>query len=242
VVRRRITYANTMATLAVFIALGGSSYAALKVTGKNVKDESLTGADIRNGSLKSKDIDNRSLRAIDFKRRALRPGREGRPGSDGFDGFDGADGADGLAGPGVTLASGRLNGIASNTTPATFFGSPIGISGANSGNEGAVQVLSPAEATTASDLSVVFTRAPCNDNSSASGCGTPGSATITLRVDNADTPLACTIETPETVCDSGSASADIHAGARLSLKVAGGLDGSSNDRQMLFGLALRAPE
>ena len=46
VVRRRITYANAMATVAVFIALGGSSYAALKVTGRNVKDGTLTGADV----------------------------------------------------------------------------------------------------------------------------------------------------------------------------------------------------
>ena len=33
-VRARLTYANVMATAAVFIALGGSSYAALKVTGR----------------------------------------------------------------------------------------------------------------------------------------------------------------------------------------------------------------
>jgi hypothetical protein len=241
VVRRRITYANTMATLAVFIALGGSSYAALKVTGRNVKDGSLTSADVKNSSLRSKDIKNRTLRAIDFKRGALRRGRQGRPGADGFDGFDGADGADGATGPGVSLAAGRVNGIASGNTPATFFGSPTG-AGAASGNEASVQVLSPAEDTTASDLSVVFTRYPCDDDLSANDCGDPGSATITLRVDGADTPVACTITTPDTVCDSGSASADIHAGARLSLKVAGGLDGGSNDRQMLFGLALRPPD
>ena len=35
---RRLTYSNVMATIAVFIALGGSSYAAVKITGKNVKD------------------------------------------------------------------------------------------------------------------------------------------------------------------------------------------------------------
>ena len=30
-VRRHVTYANAMATVAVFIALGGSSYAAVKI-------------------------------------------------------------------------------------------------------------------------------------------------------------------------------------------------------------------
>jgi hypothetical protein len=235
VVRRRMTYANTMATVAVFIALGSGSYAAVKVTGRTVKDGSLTGADVRNSSLRSKDIKNRSLRAIDFKRGVLRRGRQGEPGADGYDGFDGADGA---TGPGITLASGRLDNIASGNTPATFFGSPTGAGAAN-GYEAPVQVLSAAEDTTASDLNVVFTRYPCDDGLTANACGDPGSATITLRVDGADTAVACTITTPDTVCDSG-ASADIHAGARLSLKVAGGLDGNTTslDRDMLFGLAL----
>jgi hypothetical protein len=59
--RTRLTYANVMATIAVLIALGGSSYAAITVTGKNVKDSSLTGKDIRNSSLTTSDVKNRSL-------------------------------------------------------------------------------------------------------------------------------------------------------------------------------------
>jgi hypothetical protein len=240
VVRPRLTYANVMATAAVFIALGSGSYAAVKVTGRSVKDGSLTGADVKNSSLRSKDIRNRSLRAIDFRRGALR-GREGRPGADGFDGFDGFDGADGAPGPGITLASGRVNGVASGTAPATFFGSPSG-AGPSNGSEAPVQVLSPADDAVATDLSVVLTRFPCDDGIGANSCGDPGSATITLRVDGADTQLACTITTPDTACDS-AASADVHAGARLSLKIAGGLDGSAAlNRDMLFGLALRPPD
>jgi hypothetical protein len=49
--RRRLTYANVMATLAVFIALGGSSYAALSITGRDVKDGSLTNRDIQRNTL-----------------------------------------------------------------------------------------------------------------------------------------------------------------------------------------------
>jgi hypothetical protein len=49
--RRRLTYANVMATLAVFIALGGSSYAALTVTGRTVKNGSLTFRDLRRDTL-----------------------------------------------------------------------------------------------------------------------------------------------------------------------------------------------
>jgi hypothetical protein len=239
VVRRRMTYANTMATVAVLIALGGSSYAAVKVTGRNVKDGSLTGADVRNSSLKSKDIRNRSLRAVDFRRGVVRRGRDGEDGLDGADGFDGFDGE---PGPGITLASGRMDDIASQTAAAvTFFGSPIGGRTARSA-EADAQVLAPAEATTASDLSVVFTRTPCDEGLTQNACGDPGSATITLRVDGADTPVACTITTPDAVCESGGATAEIHAGARLSLKVAGDLDGDPGDRDMLFGLALHPPD
>jgi hypothetical protein len=239
VVRRRITYANTMATVAVLIALGGSSYAAAKVTGRNVKDGSLTGADVRNSSLKSKDIRNRSLRAVDFRRGVVRRGRDGEDGVDGADGFDGFDGE---PGPGITLASGRVNRIASSDTAATLFGGTTGTTRTAAGNETDVQVLSPADDATASDLSVVFTRYPCDGNLTTTACGDPGSATVTLRVDGVDTPLACTITTPDTACDSGGASAEIHAGSRLALKVSGGLAGSPEDRDMLFGLALHPPD
>jgi hypothetical protein len=49
--RRRLSYANVMATAAVFIALGGSSYAALRITG----------ADVRNGSLSYRDLKKNTL-------------------------------------------------------------------------------------------------------------------------------------------------------------------------------------
>lgn len=61
-----------MATIAVFIALGGSSYAAIQVTGKNVKDSSLTGADLRTETINSDDVQNGSLLGQDFA-----PGRAG---------------------------------------------------------------------------------------------------------------------------------------------------------------------
>ena len=40
--RGKLTYANVMSTVAVFVALGGSSYAALTITGRDVKNSSLT--------------------------------------------------------------------------------------------------------------------------------------------------------------------------------------------------------
>jgi hypothetical protein len=66
-IRPALTYANVMATVAAFVALGGSSYAALTITGKHVRDGSLTGRDVHNGSLTSRDIRNGSLSVKDFK-------------------------------------------------------------------------------------------------------------------------------------------------------------------------------
>src|SRR5688500_1701725 len=50
-IREGLTYANVMATLAVFIALGGSSYAALTISGRDVKDGSLTNRDLKRNTL-----------------------------------------------------------------------------------------------------------------------------------------------------------------------------------------------
>jgi hypothetical protein len=92
--RARLTYANLMATVAVFIALGGSSYAAITVTGKNVKNSSLTGKDIKNNSLtgsdiknlKSGDVSDHSLLAKDFKAGQLPVGPQGLKGDKGASG------------------------------------------------------------------------------------------------------------------------------------------------------------
>ena len=57
----RVTYANVMATVAVFIALGGSAYAAAQlkknsVGTKQLKNNAVTGAKVRDGSLNAADI------------------------------------------------------------------------------------------------------------------------------------------------------------------------------------------
>jgi hypothetical protein len=49
--RRHFSYANVMATLAVFIALGGSSYAALNLTGRDIRDGSLTHRELKRNTL-----------------------------------------------------------------------------------------------------------------------------------------------------------------------------------------------
>lgn len=75
-IRSKFTYANVVATLALFIALGGVSYAAVKlpknsvgekqlkknaVTGKKIKKSTITADKIKNGTITGADINVGSL-------------------------------------------------------------------------------------------------------------------------------------------------------------------------------------
>ena len=74
--RARLSYANVVATLALFVALGGSSYAAITITTRNVPRNALTGADIRN--LTGRDVRNNTLTGADVKRLTTRDVANGR--------------------------------------------------------------------------------------------------------------------------------------------------------------------
>jgi hypothetical protein len=62
--RSRLSYANVMSTLAVFIALGGSSYAAVRVNGKDLKHRSVPGAKLKRSSLTGVEIRESKLRRV----------------------------------------------------------------------------------------------------------------------------------------------------------------------------------
>jgi hypothetical protein len=75
--RPRVTYANVIATLALFFALGGTAAGAkVWITGADIKDRSLTGADVADRSLSARKLRlasingstvlDGSLRAADF--------------------------------------------------------------------------------------------------------------------------------------------------------------------------------
>ena len=92
---RRPSYSNVMATAAMFIALGGTSYAAVKITGAEVRDGSLTGRDVRNSSLSGRDVRNGSLRAADIARGQIPSGPRGPQGVAGPTGGKGDPGPGG---------------------------------------------------------------------------------------------------------------------------------------------------
>ena len=75
--RERLTYANVASTIALVLALGGTSYAAI-----TLPRNSVGGEQVRSRAITSRHVDNGSLRLGDLgsgARRALR-GQEGPPG------------------------------------------------------------------------------------------------------------------------------------------------------------------
>ena len=98
-IRSGFTYANAMATVAVFIALGAGAYAAglgkNSVKSKQIKNGSVKGTDIHADAITSPKVKNGSLLGVDFAAGQLPAGEDGEPGEDGQDGQDGDDGNDG---------------------------------------------------------------------------------------------------------------------------------------------------
>ena len=68
----RMTYANVMATLAMFIALGGSSYAVVRINGKQLKDRSVSGKKLKRNTLSGATIKESRLGRVRRARSADR--------------------------------------------------------------------------------------------------------------------------------------------------------------------------
>lgn len=121
--RARLTYANVMATVAVFLALGGGAVAATKIGSAQIVNNSVTGADLRNNSVTGGDLRNGSVGGIDVRDAGL----------------TGADVRDGSLGP-ADLAAGVIPAAPATTPRATVtvrVGSPA-TAGANGVGPGCV--------------------------------------------------------------------------------------------------------
>jgi hypothetical protein len=73
-VRQRLTYANVMSTLAVFIALGGSSYAALTISGSDIQNRSIPAKKLKRNSITGREVRESRLNRVPRARRADRLG------------------------------------------------------------------------------------------------------------------------------------------------------------------------
>jgi hypothetical protein len=87
---RRLTYANVASTLALFIALGGVSYAAATLPRNSVGPKQ-----IKKNAVSSPKVKDRSLFARDFAPGQLPAGKRGPTGAAGLPGHAGATGARG---------------------------------------------------------------------------------------------------------------------------------------------------
>jgi hypothetical protein len=66
----RLTYANVVATLALFVALGGSAYAVGEISSRDVKNRSLKGGDLRLNTVTGKEINESKLGTVPAARQA----------------------------------------------------------------------------------------------------------------------------------------------------------------------------
>jgi hypothetical protein len=73
-IRRRCSYANVMVSVAVFVALGGSSYAVAggSIGSRQLKDNAVRSADLRNNDVRGKDVRNGTLTGADIRESTLR--------------------------------------------------------------------------------------------------------------------------------------------------------------------------
>lgn len=119
--KRHLTFANVASSIALFVSLGGISYAAVTITGKNVKNSSLSGADIKNNTIASADVRNRSLLRKDFKSGQLPAGPIGPQGPKGDKGDKGDTGPSGLP-PKQTLEVGARSALLAGTAAVSGTG------------------------------------------------------------------------------------------------------------------------
>jgi hypothetical protein len=116
----RITSAHVIALIALFVAIGGASYAALKIPNNSVGAKQL-----KKNAVTSKKVRNRSLKKIDFAKNQLPKGPRGTEGPQGQQGTQGTPGAGGVTGPtgpqGPTASAGgsNPNPVPLTTVPAT---------------------------------------------------------------------------------------------------------------------------
>jgi hypothetical protein len=156
--RGRLSYANVMATLALFFALGGTSIAAVQALPRN----SVGSPQIKNGSIQKVDISKRTVAGL--------RGARGPAGSVGPTGPTGATGPRGAAGP---AGPPGLSGYVSGTAPDSTVSVAVGAQGtANSWCPAGTQPLGGgyfSEATGVPALRTVSAAFTINDVTSAPG-------------------------------------------------------------------------
>lgn len=115
----RPSHTTVAAYMALFVALGGTSYAAVKLPRNSVG-----GKQIKRNAVSSSKVKDRSLRLADFGADQVPAGPQGAQGlqgpagARGLDGLDGPDGLDGADGTAAAFARVGSGGVLDNGTPS----------------------------------------------------------------------------------------------------------------------------
>jgi hypothetical protein len=72
--RSKLTFANTVSVMALFVALGGTSYAALRVGSREIVNNSVRSADLRNDNVRGQDIHNGAIASADLQDNGIASG------------------------------------------------------------------------------------------------------------------------------------------------------------------------
>jgi hypothetical protein len=123
--RGHLTYSNVVATICLFIVLGGGAYAASTQLSKN----SVGPKQIRAGAVRSSEVKDRSLLAQDFKPGQLPAGKDGAPGPPGATGSVRAYGLVTAAGQLVASVSKNLSVIKIKAQAGAYCVLPLPSSG-----------------------------------------------------------------------------------------------------------------
>jgi hypothetical protein len=117
-ITRRLSYSNVIASLALFVALGGASYAAValpanSVGTKQLKKSAVSAAKLKRNAVSSAKVKDGSLERGDFASGTLLQGPQGPQGLQGPQGVQGAKGDPGQNGaPGQQGAPGTARAFA----------------------------------------------------------------------------------------------------------------------------------
>ena len=221
--------ANMVAYLALFVALGGSAYAATSFIG--------SGGTLRACANKTSGVLHlvkpgskcrKSESGVSWNQQGPRglQGIQGQNGRDGLPGSPGGPGSPGQPGsPAASLLTGRFS-------EGLSYASPVGIT-TSGATESAVSMLSPASAIVARDLAITTDRA------------ISGTETYTLTVNGADTALSCQVLSNEATvksCQDTTHAVTIPAKSTLAIHYTlVGTSGGGPDGVVRFGWRATTP-
>jgi len=220
-VRSKLSYANVMATVAVFVALGGTSVAAISLTRNSVRSKHIAKgqvkrSDIGRNAVNSRKVANNSLRLIDFKAGQIPAGPPGAPGTPGS--------------PAASMLMGTVEqNVTLEGTNSTAAFPPIGAAAQVGGS-----MLSPNHTVVLRDLSVRVVPPPGGAATRTAYVGILGA---TLPPESA---ISCSVSGGESTCDSGDATVTVPAGSPLTFAIQNGAVAPANST-VQFGYRATAP-